>query len=122
MNQRPLSPHLQVYRLPLVALLSISHRATGVLLSLAALSLVIWLAAAADSSESFAYLQQLVSSWLGQIILFGFIATLCYHMLNGLRHLMWDFGFGLDIRHAEISGLLVVAGSILLSALIWFLS
>jgi len=120
-KERPLSPHLQVYRLPFPALLSISHRFTGLGLVAGTLLLVYWLLAAAAGPESYATAQDLIGSWLGRLLLFGWTFALFYHLLNGIRHLIWDMGWGFEIRAVYISGwmMLVAAGG--LTLLSWVL-
>lgn len=116
---RPLSPHLQIYRLPLPALLSITHRMTGVILSSGTLLLTIWLVALAGGPESYAYAMMIVGHPLGQLILFGYSAALFYHMCNGIRHLNWDRGRGLEIESVYRSGKITIALAIGLTALLW---
>jgi succinate dehydrogenase / fumarate reductase cytochrome b subunit len=114
-HDRPLSPHLQVYRLPFTAILSITHRITGVGLGFGALILVAWLAAAAAGPEWFATASSMMGSIVGRIVLFGFVWALFYHLANGIRHLFWDAGFGFELKDARSSGLVVVAVSIVLA-------
>ena len=116
---RPLSPHLQIYRLPLPALLSITHRMTGVILSSGTLLLTIWLVALAGGPDSFAYAMMIVGHPLGQLVLFGYSAALFYHMCNGIRHLNWDRGRGLEIDSVYRSGKITIALAIGLTALLW---
>ena len=89
-GSRPLSPHLQVYRPQWTMVLSISHRITGVGLSLGTLLLVYWLAAAAAGPEAFETAQEVIGSWIGRLFLFGWTFALFYHLCNGIRHLVWD--------------------------------
>lgn len=117
--RRPLSPHLQVYRLPLVALTSIANRITGVALCVGTLLLAWWLVAAAAGPGPYAVVQGFVGSWLGLLMLFGWTAALVYHSLNGIRHLVWDAGFGYALPVAIASGRLVVGASIGLTLLLW---
>ncbi len=112
---RPLSPHLQVYRLPLTALLSITHRLTGVGLALGAVGLVAWLAAAATGPAWFATVSAAMGSLVGRVVLFGFTWALFYHLSNGIRHLFWDAGFGFELGHARLSGLVVLAVSLVVA-------
>ena len=116
---RPLSPHLQIYRLPLPALLSITHRMTGVILSSGTLLLTIWLVALAGGPDSFAYAMMIIGHPLGQLVLFGYSAALFYHMCNGIRHLNWDRGRGLEIESVYRSGKITIALAIGLTALLW---
>ncbi len=118
---RPLSPHLQVYRPQWTSVLSISHRITGVALAVGTLLMVYWLAAAASGPEAFASAQELVGSFLGRLFLFGWTFALFYHLCNGIRHLMWDAGYGFELENAYRSGLAVLAGSAGLTVLFWIL-
>jgi succinate dehydrogenase / fumarate reductase cytochrome b subunit len=114
-NERPLSPHLQVYRLPLSAIISITHRITGVGLAFGALVLVAWLAAAAAGPAWFATASAIFGSIPGRIILFGFTWALFYHLANGIRHLFWDVGIGFELQDARVSGYVVIGVSLLLA-------
>lgn len=116
---RPLSPHLQVYRLPLTAILSITHRITGVGLALGALLLVAWLTAAAAGPAWFGTVSSLMGSWLGRIVLFGFTWALFYHLCNGIRHLFWDAGFGYDKAVARTSGIAVAVISLVVAVVVF---
>lgn len=116
---RPLSPHLQIYRWELTMVLSILHRVTGVALSVGLLLLVCWLLAAAGGPERFEPVRALVGSPLGLLLLFGWTFALFYHLGNGVRHLVWDIGFGFERRQAHISGWLVIVFSVLATALAW---
>ena len=100
--QRPLSPHLQVYRPQLTSMLSICHRITGVGISVGTLLLTWWLVAAATSPEAYATVSGFMRSWIGLLLLFGWSAALFYHFLNGIRHLAWDGGLGFELQaHTE---------------------
>jgi succinate dehydrogenase / fumarate reductase, cytochrome b subunit len=116
---RPLSPHLQIYRWELTMVLSILHRMTGVALSVGLLLLVCWLLAAAAGPEAFEPVQALLGSPLGLLLLFGWTFALFYHLGNGVRHLVWDIGLGLERRQARISGWVVIVFSVLATALAW---
>jgi len=115
--ERPLSPHLQIYKPQLTSLLSISHRLTGVALGLGTLFLVWWLVAAATSNAAFAAAQAFFGSWLGLALLFGWTFSFFFHLCNGVRHLMWDTGHGLDLRTAYATGWAALAASGVLSLL-----
>ncbi len=95
---RPLSPHLQIYRWQLTSVLSILHRATGVALSAGTILLVWWLVAAASGPEAYEGVQEFLGSWLGLLLLFGWSLSLFYHLCNGIRHLVWDTGHALDLE------------------------
>ena len=118
-RSRPLSPHLQVYRLPLLALMSISHRATGVVLVAGILVLVYWLAAVANGPDAFASAQALLGSLPGRALLFLVTFSLFYHLGNGIRHLFWDAGIGFELRTARASGILVIVSAVVLTAVTW---
>ncbi len=118
-RNRPLSPHLQIYRLPMLALMSITHRATGVFLALGTLLLAYWLGAAAYGPEEFARAQALVGSWLGVLLLMGWSAALFYHLCNGIRHLLWDIGWGFELPQAYRSGRVVLAVAAVLTLASW---
>ena len=115
---RPLSPHLQIYRLPFTAVLSISHRLSGLALSAGTLVLVYWLLAAAAGPEAYASAQALLGSWLGRIVLLVFSFSLFFHLCNGVRHLFWDAGLGFELKTADASGnaVLVVSAALTLAA------
>lgn len=95
-SERPLSPHLQIYRLPLTAVLSITHRITGLLLSLGILLFVICLMAVAGGPASFSLFQLFLDSMPGRILLWGWIFAFFVHFCHGVHHLIWDTGNGLD--------------------------
>lgn len=117
--ERPLSPHLQVYRWQLTSVLSILHRATGVALSLGTILLVWWLVAAATGPEAYAGMQRFLGSWIGLVLLFGWSLALFYHLCNGIRHLWWDTGRALDLRSVYAGGWAVLAATVVLTAISW---
>jgi succinate dehydrogenase / fumarate reductase cytochrome b subunit len=118
-ENRPLSPHLQVYRPQLTSMLSILHRLTGVALAVGTLLLIYWLVAAATGPEAFAEAQRLIGSILGRLLLFGWSFALFYHLCNGIRHLYWDAGYGFELATVYRSGWLVVVASIGLTVASW---
>jgi succinate dehydrogenase / fumarate reductase cytochrome b subunit len=110
---RPLSPHLQIYRWQLTAVLSILHRATGIALSVGALYLTVWvITAAATSPRSYLLFQSFNMSILGRIVLGGWLFSAYYHLCNGIRHLFWDAGYGFELKDAYRSGWIVVGVSL----------
>ena len=117
--ERPLSPHLQIYKPQLTSVLSITHRATGMALSFGILFLIWFLAAAAWSDGAFALAQGFWGSWLGLLCLFGWSLSLFYHLLNGIRHLAWDSGWGFELKTVHVTGWAVVAGSVALTLIAW---
>ena len=117
---RPLSPHLQIYRPQLTSVLSILHRGTGVFLSLGALLLAYWLLAAAAGPEIYARAARHINAWYGQFVLFLFVFSFYYHLCNGVRHMFWDIGAGLEIRTTYRSGYVMLAATIVLTVLTCF--
>jgi len=120
MNERPLSPHLQVYRLPLTALVSITHRATGVFLSLGLILLVLFLMAVAQGPGAFEVAQGWLNSLLGKLFLWGWIYALLFHLVHGLRHLIWDTGHGFERDSLDRLARYEIVASVLLTAAVFF--
>jgi succinate dehydrogenase / fumarate reductase cytochrome b subunit len=118
-DSRPLSPHLQVYRPQLTSVLSIFHRFTGIALSVGTILLVWWLVAAAAGPGPFSGAQHFIGSWFGLLLLFGWSVALFYHLCNGLRHLWWDTGNGLDLQSVYASGWAVLIGTGALTVIAW---
>lgn len=118
-GNRPLSPHLQVYRPQLTSVLSILHRISGIALAVGTLLLVCWLYAAASGAGAFADLQAFIGSIVGRLILFGWTLALFYHLCNGMRHLAWDTGWGFELPTAYTTGRIVVGAAIVLTVAAW---
>ena len=118
-QNRPLSPHLQVYRPQMTSVLSIVHRLTGVALTAGSLLFVYWLVAAATGAEAYETARDLIGSWFGRLLLFGWTVALFYHLCNGIRHLFWDAGLGYELPTAQRSGLAVLAGTVVLTVVAW---
>jgi succinate dehydrogenase / fumarate reductase cytochrome b subunit len=116
---RPLSPHLQIYRWQLTSVLSIIHRATGLLLGAGTVVLVWWLVAAASGPEAYDGVEYFLGSWLGLLLLFGWTLSVFYHLCNGIRHLVWDTGHSLDLKSTYIGGWLVIGGTAALTFIAW---
>ncbi len=120
MHKRPLSPHLQIYKMPMTAgLMSITHRMTGVFLVLGTLALSYWLMAIAAGVNAYLQAQQLLASVPGLVLLFLWSVALFYHFCNGIRHLFWDTGAGFDLKQGQISGYFVLFMTIFLTCLTW---
>lgn len=117
---RPLSPHLQVYRWQITMAMSILHRASGIVLSLSAFGLACWLVAVAQGGDAYARVAALLSSPFGKVAMFGASLALVYHLLNGIRHLLWDAGWGFEIPQVYRSGYTVAALTVVFTAAIWF--
>lgn len=116
-GNRPLSPHLSVYRPQISMVSSILTRITGISLLVGGLLVIWWFLAAAISPEAFALADGVLTSWLGDLVMLGSLWALWYHFLTGLRHLYWDTGRGLDLPTAKMLGWVAVFGSIILTAL-----
>ena len=112
-GNRPLSPHLTIYRPQLTSMTSILTRITGNALLVAALLIVWWFLAAATGPEAFAMANRVITSWFGDLVMTLSVWALWYHALAGVRHLYWDTGRGLEIETAEKLGIAVIAGSVL---------
>ena len=118
-RERPLSPHLQVYRWQITMTMSILHRVSGVVLTVGAVGLAWWLLALAEGGDRYAHASALIASPIGLFLLFGFSLSLVYHLLNGIRHLMWDMGWGFDIPETYRSGWAVAVLTVLFTIAIW---
>jgi len=118
-DNRPLSPHLQVYKPQLTSVLSILHRATGIAVSVGTLLLVWWLVAAAAGPDAYAAVQAFNGSFIGRLLLFGWTLSLMYHLCNGIRHLFWDAGIGLELEAAYASGWTVLVATVVLTLGTW---
>jgi succinate dehydrogenase / fumarate reductase cytochrome b subunit len=113
---RPLSPHLQIYRWPITMAASITHRATGIALAAGYVLLAWWLIATALGPDAYDVFARLSGNIIGEIVLFGFLWSLSYHLLNGIRHLVWDIGYGFRVPTAQLTAALVFVFSLLLAA------
>lgn len=119
--ERPLSPHLQIYRPMLTMTMSIVHRITGVALYAGVFLLVWWLSAAAASDAYFEMVQGFFGHWFGRIVLFGFTWALVHHAIGGFRHLLWDTGRGFDLKLVELMARANLVGSIVITLLLWII-
>lgn len=119
-GERPLSPHLQIYRPQWTWVPSIMHRITGVGLAVGGVMVVWWFSAAAfGGRDYFVLVDGLITSWLGHLVLLGLTWALAFHLLNGIRHLFWDVGLGFEVPTAERSAQGAVLGSAVLTVLFW---
>jgi succinate dehydrogenase / fumarate reductase, cytochrome b subunit len=121
---RPLSPFMlgQVYRFQITSIMSFLHRVSGIVLSFGAFGLAWWLLAVAQGGDAYAQAAAVMASWAGKIVLFGFSLALIYHLLNGIRHLLWDAGIGFAIPQVYRSGYVVAGLTVVLTAAIWFIA
>ncbi len=121
-SKRPLSPHLQIYKPQFTSVLSITHRLTGIALAVGTVLLAVWIVVVATTGESSIYadFNGFLGSWFGRLLLLGWSIALFYHLLNGIRHLFWDAGYGFDLATAEKSGYAVLFGTACLTVLAWW--
>ncbi len=110
-GSRPLSPHLQVYRPQITSVMSAFHRITGVGNSIGALLVAWWFIAAAVGEGAFGFIDGLMTSWLGHVVLLGFTFSVCYHLCNGLRHLLWDAGYGFELDQVKTTGIVALGAA-----------
>lgn len=120
-NQRPLSPHLQIYKPQLTSVLSIMHRATGIVIAMGAIFIAIWIWAAAGDGSCYETMQGILQSVFGKIVMIIWTFCTFYHLCNGIRHLFWDVGMGFELNQAYLSGKIVVAAAVLLTIAGWLL-
>jgi succinate dehydrogenase / fumarate reductase cytochrome b subunit len=120
--ERPLSPHLEVYTLSLTMIMSGLHRITGMVLCLGILLLVWWLVALSGDAGSFQTAANVLGSWFGRLVIFGFSWTLFHHLLGGVRHAIWDTGRGMDHPEREQLALATIIGSLAITALVWLVA
>jgi succinate dehydrogenase / fumarate reductase cytochrome b subunit len=116
---RPLSPHLTIYHWAPTMIVSITHRATGVALSVGVLVLAWWLVAISNGPEGYQGFYELIGTPIGLLALFGFTWSLAFHTLQGIRHLAWDLGYGYKVETARLTALLVIALSFVIAAAIF---
>lgn len=122
MKPRPTSPHLSVYRWQITMSMSILHRLTGVALAFGLLFLTWWVMAVLCGPDAYAVFIGFTKSILGRLFMIGWSWALMYHMLNGVRHLYWDIGKGYELQTVTQTGIVVIIGSFILTALIWLLA
>ena len=118
-SKNPLSPHLQFYRWHISSLLSIIHRISGIINLLALILIFFWLVILSLGESNYELFLLTINSFFGKFILIGFIWSMCFHILSGIRHLVWDLGYGFEIKTANISGVIVIISSLVLTILFW---
>jgi len=121
-DKRPMSPHLQIYKLPLTAYVSIGNRIAGVINSIAMVLLVLVLAVAAGSATDSSFILSVLNSWFGKLVLFGFTLSLYYHMCNGIRHLFWDVGIGFELETANKTAKVSIGVALALTIVTWIIA
>jgi succinate dehydrogenase / fumarate reductase cytochrome b subunit len=119
LKPRPLSPHLQVYRMTLTMAMSIVHRITGAALYFGTILLAWWLIAVTVGPNAYANVEWFMGTWIGRLILFGYTWALLHHTLGGVRHLIWDLGRGFEPAEREMLTLASLIGSIVLTIVLW---
>ena len=118
-SKNPLSPHLQIYRWHISSLLSITHRISGVVNLLALILIFFWLITLSLGENNYESFLLVINSFFGKFILIGFTWSMIFHSLSGVRHLIWDLGYGFEIKTANISGIIVIISSLVLTIIFW---
>ena len=118
-SNNPLSPHLQIYRWHISSLLSITHRISGVINLLALILISFWLLGLSFGESNYELFLLIINSFFGKFILIGFTWSMSFHILSGIRHLAWDLGYGFEIKTANISGIIVIICSLVLTIIFW---
>ena len=118
-SKNPVSPHLQIYRWHISSLLSITHRISGVINLLALILISFWLLGLSFGESNYELFLLIINSFFGKFILIGFTWSMSFHILSGIRHLAWDLGYGFEIKTANISGIIVIICSLVLTIIFW---
>ena len=118
-SKNPLSPHLQIYRWHISSLLSIIHRISGVINLLALILIFFWLLFLSLGENNYELFLLIINSFFGKFVLIGFTWSMSFHLLSGIRHLVWDLGYGFEIKTANISGIIVIISSLALTIIFW---
>jgi len=118
-SKNPLSPHLQIYKWHISSLLSITHRIAGIINLLALILIFFWLVFLSLGESNYELFLISINSFLGKFILIGFTWSMIFHLLSGIRHLVWDFGYGFEIKTANFSGVVVIIFSLVLTIIFW---
>ncbi len=118
-SKNPLSPHIQIYRWHISSLLSITHRISGVVNLLALILIFFWLVILSFGESNYELFLLIINSFFGKFILIGFTWSMNFHLLSGIRHLVWDLGYGYEIKTANISGIIVIISSLILTIIFW---
>ncbi len=118
-SNNPLSPHLQIYRWHISSLLSITHRIAGVINLLALILIFFWLVVLSLGESNYELFLSIINSFFGKSILIGFTWSMSFHLLSGMRHLVWDLGYGFKIKTANISGIIVIITSLVVTVIFW---
>jgi succinate dehydrogenase / fumarate reductase cytochrome b subunit len=120
-EKNPLSPHLQIYRWHLSMILSITHRIIGVVNSVAIILICLWTISLFFGEENYEIIKNLFQSFFGKLLIISLSWSFSFHMLSEIRHLIWDLGYGFDLKIAKITGVITIIGSLILTILIYLL-
>ena len=118
-SKNPLSPHLQIYRWHISSLLSITHRISGVINLLALILIFFWLIILSSGESNYELFLLIINNFFGKFILVSFTWSMSFHLLSGIRHLVWDMGYGFEIKAANISGIFVIIFSLAMTIIFW---
>ena len=118
-SKNPISPHLQIYRWHVSSLLSITHRISGIINLFALILIFFWLLILSFGESNYETFLLMINSFFGKFILIGFTWSMCFHLLSGIRHLVWDLGYGYEIKTANISGIIVIISSLAVTIIFW---
>tara|TARA_B100001250_G_scaffold202385_1_gene173531 strand:+ start:15 stop:401 length:387 start_codon:yes stop_codon:yes gene_type:complete len=121
-SKNPLSPHIQIYKWHISSLLSIIHRISGVINLLALILIFFWLIFLSLGENNYESFLLIINSFIGKFILIGFTWSMSFHVLSGIRHLVWDLGYGFEIKTANITGIIVIISSLALTIIFWLFS
>tara|TARA_B100002051_G_scaffold199758_1_gene189667 strand:- start:55 stop:438 length:384 start_codon:yes stop_codon:yes gene_type:complete len=120
-NNKPLSPHIQIYSWNISSLISISHRITGVINIVALIIICFWIASLLFGSSIYGIIQNILNSFFGKLLVLGITWSFSFQILSEIRHLFWDLGYGFEIKTSKISGVIVIFGSFVITILIYIL-
>ena len=120
-NNKPLSPHIQIYSWNISSLISISHRITGVINIVALTIICFWIASLLFGSSIYGIIQNILNSFFGKLLVLGITWSFSFQILSEIRHLFWDLGYGFEIKTSKISGVIVIFGSFIITILIYIL-
>ncbi len=120
-NNNPLSPHLQIYKWQISSLLSITHRIIGVINFFAIILICVWASFIILGQIKYQIVNDILNSSFGKFLIISLCWTFSFHILNELRHLIWDVGYGFDLKVAKITGIIALVGSFILTILFYLL-
>ena len=121
-SKNPLSPHLQIYRWQVSSLVSITHRISGIINLIALILIFFWLVFLSLGESNYELFLLKINNFAGKFILIGFTWSMFFHLLSGVRHLVWDLGYGFEVKTANISGVIVIVSSLALTVIFWLLA